>query len=151
MKPIWVLGLLTLSLLTVPPASAEEACKDQKVDVTIVDVYAYADCTIEVVVFEDLACLWGTERHSKTFGPATVTYYECSSPDTETQSAPACTEQGIYSKLLMGSYVEVHSDCTVDVVLFPDIICVGPYGSTIRQTVGPVYVQASMCHPPIGD
>lgn len=149
MKPLWVLGIVSLSLLTVPPASAEEACADRHVDATEVDVYTFADCTVEVVAFEGLACLWGTERHSTTVGPATVTYYECSSPEPPPQSMASCQPVELNFALLAGSYVRLNADCTLDVVLFPEIICVGPWGSTIGQRVGPVYVQVSMCHPPV--
>jgi hypothetical protein len=150
MKSLLLACLLALATFATAPTASADVCKDGKVDATLVDVYTFADCSVEVVVFEDLACLWGTEKHSTTVGPVTVSYYTCAPGPGEPTTPPLvspCVDHQI-NLGLWGSYVALHADCTADVILFPNIICVGANVGRVDRTVGPVHVQVSFCKPP---
>jgi hypothetical protein len=130
------------------PASAE-SCPAQSVDLPDVDADLAPDCSLSVVLFGDMACLW--TQGSKTVRTANLvlTYYYCQGPGVgQPADAPlACDVQGIQDALT-GSGVFVNGDCTIDVVLFSAIECAGPWVGTVEETVGPVHFIAYYCKGP---
>src|SRR5688572_4964845 len=89
-----VAGLVLAGLSVVPSSTAWDPCGD-KVDATLVDVYIDDGCAhVEVVVLEDLACFWGTEKVTLVdAGPVTVSYYRCTGPDPAAAQAVRCVEK----------------------------------------------------------
>lgn len=62
-----------------------------------------------------------------------------------------CPDWASFESALLGASVTVNADCTVDVVLFKNINCVGPWIGKHEQQLGPVHITTYYCQGPGGD
>ncbi len=108
-------------------------------------------CKAHVLVLGGMYCLWGQEDRGVRAGGHSVLIRTCSSgPDPRATSGTPerCPERSLTVKHADGTTVSSHYDCTFDVVLFPDIICVGAWTAKREYDVGPVHVTQHYCRFP---
>ena len=140
--------IVALGLVLVPftsaPAAAAAPCKETGAVTGLVDVLVHKDCTVEIVLFSGLHCLWGTSSKTVAAGPASVTYWYCTGPQDQS-SAAGCPSAEAESWLLEGTRVTVGRDCGLEVVAFPHINCIGGNVGSASVRAGPATVTVYYC------
>jgi len=140
---------LVATFATFAPTASAESCPAQNVNLPDLDASLSADCSIEVTLFGDSACLWTQGSRTVRTANVVLTYYYCKGPPPSQpmDAPPACNIGGV-EDTLTGSGVTVRDDCGIDVVLFSHIECAGPWIGTVEESVGPVHVVAYYCKGP---